>query len=396
MKDYNDLIIKFKSDGKFSVCFEDLEGKRKYLTDLDGIAESLISMIKESNDLRVTDKLISFTFKNINVSMIGYQFNTSNNFFDVINYAKTNYLLIKKERLKNRKITRKKILVSSLLLASLAATLLIGANIVEAKSDTGITNGEGQFVVEVVNEEDSSQNDIYAIEYEENIKNSRSSDNTICTSFNANYIDSISLEKYNYTVSTYGGLIRKIAPEYGVDPRIMIAIATQESGNHYDTSNPAAVGLMQIELSVWDNENITAFNYQKKEYETLHITKDKLMDVEFNIRVACMHYQNCLDNSNGIIEVATQMYNYGVGNIRKVCRSYYGNQELSLDSMLEGNYDDGWKSCRSNFTFGDPLYTDKIGSYLSIDGGSDLVCLTSDNSICRTSVNLSEKIEKTK
>ena len=61
---------------------------------------------------------------------------------------------------------------------------------------------------------------------------------------------------------------------YGLDPNFMIAVATQESGVHnsYDETT-AAIGLMQIEKSVWNNKSITVYNYETKEDETYNYYK---------------------------------------------------------------------------------------------------------------------------
>ena len=64
---------------------------------------------------------------------------------------------------------------------------------------------------------------------------------------------------------------------YGLDPKIIIAIATQESGIHSTRSiNGCATGLMQIENSVWRDQKLTVFNYDTLEYETIVVNVENL------------------------------------------------------------------------------------------------------------------------
>ena len=101
-------------------------------------------------------------------------------------------------------------------------------------------------------------------------------------------------EKARITKAYYQSTIEKYAKMYGLDPRIILAIATQERGIHSDTMDAGgATGLMQIQNEVWIGKNLTAYNYEKNEYETVYVTKQYLSDVFKNIKYGCMIFQKC-------------------------------------------------------------------------------------------------------
>ena len=94
----------------------------------------------------------------------------------------------------------------------------------------------------------------------------------------------------------------------------------------------------------------------------MHITEEKLNSLEFNIKVACMHFQQCLKNSKNNLEVAIQMYNYGYGNINKIL-SEYSNGNITLKNVgdLRGN---DWLKYRNVVDKGDSLYLEHVLSYI--------------------------------
>ena len=208
-------------------------------------------------------------------------------------------------------------------------------------------------------------------------------------SFDLEYSDRTDTDKFIIAKEKYYSLVSRISKEYGIDPQIMLAIATQESGVHNTNTNGPAMGLMQIERSVWTGEDITAFNHKTKSKETLHITEEKLKDLEFNIRVACMIFQNCLNNSNYNLEVAIQMYNYGPGNVLKTFKMYYDRDDLTLDEALS-NYSDGWLDYRQYIKVGDKDYLEHIMSY--VVQPDDIYCYDNNDNLRSFEFN---KITKT-
>ena len=150
-------------------------------------------------------------------------------------------------------------------------------------------------------------------------------------------------------------------------------------GIHEIDENAPAIGLMQIEKNIWNNETITAFNYEKLDFETIKVTEEKLKDLEFNIRTGCMIFQQCLKNSNYNLCVAIQMYNYGYGNTKKVLKQCYG-ENFDLSNIM----DNEWLEYRMNINEGDSLYLEHILSY--IENLNEIEC-KKDNEIIKYFVN---------
>ena len=153
-----------------------------------------------------------------------------------------------------------------------------------------------------------------------------------------NYESRTETEKFQITKSYYKDNITKISNEYGIDPQIMLAIATQECGIHDPNLRGPAIGLMQIERSVWVGEKVSAYNYEKGVEETLNITEEKLKDLDFNIRVACMIFRDCYKNSNYNLPVAIQMYNFGYGNMKKTFNMAYDKGFKEMCNNCDGNW----------------------------------------------------------
>lgn len=200
----------------------------------------------------------------------------------------------------------------------------------------------------------------------------------------ASFISRTDTEKYINTKDNYQEIISNISYEYGIDPKIMLAIATQESGNHIIDNNIPGIGLMQIERSVWNNQTITAYNYSTKQLENIKITEEKLNNLEFNIKIACMHFQNCLINSNYNLDVAIQMYNFGYGNIEKVLQYYHNNSNISLHEALN-NFDNEWLNYRNYINEGDNMYLEHILSY--IENPEEVFCMNNNEIIQYKVVN---------
>ena len=174
-------------------------------------------------------------------------------------------------------------------------------------------------------------------------------------------------EKARITRAYYGETIESYAKRYGVDPKIMLAIATQERGIHSDEMDRGgATGLMQIQNAVWLGENVTAYNYDTQKYETLHIDKSKLSDVFYNIKIGCMYFQNCMNYMDGNVLAAIQCYNYGLGNMEKVFKQYSFESGKSIKEILADISDCGWMDCRFEAVgnVGDKDYVENVISWM--------------------------------
>ena len=177
-------------------------------------------------------------------------------------------------------------------------------------------------------------------------------------------------EKYQSAKENYFNLIEKYATEYGLDPMLMLAIATQERGVHSETVDPdGGLGLFQIQIEGgwnWDNETISAYNFRTNEEETITITKDKVRNLEFNIKCGCILFQNALREQNYNIPRAIQCYNYGSAYMDQVvsecCRDTgYSRNDISDPTNLI------WTNYRSVIKNGDNRYLENVLRYLPND-----------------------------
>ena len=141
----------------------------------------------------------------------------------------------------------------------------------------------------------------------------------------------------DFLASPDGQYIYKYAEEYGVDPNIMAAIAMQETTlNHYacipggDMYSGYGVGLMQLESP--SGEEIKAFNYNTNEWDTEYVTMDNACDIEKNIKIGCMMFQNKLKENGGNIFLAIQSHNYGQGMIDMMMDNLYGEKAREVKS----------------------------------------------------------------
>ena len=139
----------------------------------------------------------------------------------------------------------------------------------------------------------------------------------------------------DFLASPEGQLIYKYSEQYGVDPNIMAAIAMQESTLNHNACIPGGewysgygVGLTQIESP--DGAAVTAYNYNTNEWETEYVTMDAACDLEKNIKIGCMIFQNKLKENYGNVFLAIQSYNYGQGMIDMMMAKLYGDNAKSV------------------------------------------------------------------
>ena len=202
------------------------------------------------------------------------------------------------------------------------------------------------------------------------------SDNTNNDFFFIDYEDRTSTDKAVETRENYSSVIEKYARMYGLDPKLILAIATQETGNHYKylDSGPA-IGLMQIEKSVWKNGGkITAYNFETSSWETITLTADdydnfmyNLRDLDYNVKIACMLFQYNLRYFDYNILAGIQAYNMGMGSLDRVIDNYCMDKNLIREQVLDNQYDDGWLLYRNYISSGDSLYIEHVLSYCEED-----------------------------
>lgn len=182
--------------------------------------------------------------------------------------------------------------------------------------------------------------------------------------------DTSDTSKAKKTRAYYGSLIEKYSKMYGLNPEIVIAIATQERGIHSDKKDSGgATGLMQLQNSVWVGETITAYNYETNKREKLVINEYMLSDIFYNVKIGCMYFQNCMDYMDGNILAAIQCYNMGYGSMKTILRQYSKDTGKSVDEILNDVKDCGWLEYRSmriggKQIAGDPNYLENVLRWL--------------------------------
>ena len=180
-----------------------------------------------------------------------------------------------------------------------------------------------------------------------------------------NYEDNSDERKAFVTRSNYGETITKYAKRYGVDPIIMIGIATQERGVHSEKKDPGgATGLMQIQNNVWKGKELTAFNYETNKYETMIVDESRLSDVYYNIEVGCKIQQNNIKEMRGNRLAALQCYNMGADNMYKILKEYSRLTGRTIKEILEDTSDYGWLDCRNIIKVGDQKYVEHVLSWI--------------------------------
>ena len=170
-------------------------------------------------------------------------------------------------------------------------------------------------------------------------------------------------EKYLYCKNNYGDLITKYANMYGLDPKVAIAVFTHERGYHSDVMDPGgAIGLCQVQLDVWNDKDIKAFNFETNSWETYHIKEENIKNLEQNIKAGVMILQESLRQVSYIILQGVQNYNYGLGNLNVAFRQ----SGLNANELNEQNNKE-WMQYRDLIKGGDPLYIEHVFQYIPSD-----------------------------
>lgn len=299
----------------------------------------------------------------------------------VIKFALNDYYNKKKQKqTKLKKVKRKNKYSGKKIVAGVLTFFIIGGITSGVKSlqdsDVKLTNNDSyvSIIDDAFNFEDKYDNPEVELLYNKEEIN-----------IMIDYNDRSDTEKARLTSAYYKETIKKYAEIYGVDPNIMLAIATQERGIHSETKDSGgATGLMQIQNSVWRGQSLTAYNYQTKESETIIVNESKLSDVFYNIKVGCMIFQNTLNYMNGNLLAAIQCYNMGYGNMMKILNSYSNNINKPVDQILLDITDKGWLDHRNIIKVGDQQYLEHVLSWI----GNDLdIDITNDGKVVNLNIN---------
>ena len=190
------------------------------------------------------------------------------------------------------------------------------------------------------------------------------------TSITLNYSDWSNEKKANTVKAYYGDMISKYAKMYGIDPKLAIAVATQETktGIHKSTMDDGgATGLMQIQNDVWVGNYVTAYNFETKKVESLKVTNNNIGQVESNIKMGCMILQNAMEYMDHNILAGIQCYNMGCGNVNAILDAYSKYSGKSRNAILKDVADTGWMDFREIIKVGEPNYVEKVFSWMGED-----------------------------
>lgn len=165
---------------------------------------------------------------------------------------------------------------------------------------------------------------------------------TIYQNFNIDFSDRTSAEKAVSAKNNYYSLVSKYAKTYGIDKDLMMAIGTQEKGVHSTEIDPGGgVGLMQMQYQVWVNQDVKAYNFDTNSWESFHVTDNNIRELDTNIKIACMYFQNCLVNMDYNVPAALCAYNWGMTSTKNKLNEFSKDKGLSLNEVLEAN-DTSW------------------------------------------------------
>lgn len=192
-------------------------------------------------------------------------------------------------------------------------------------------------------------------------------DEDVSSVFRISASDETDLEKYYVAKAYYGDAINEYATKYGIDPNLVLAIATHERGIHSETVDVGGgIGLFQIQISGgwnWSGQTITAYNFESGNYESVTISLNSVSDVFENIRVGCMMIQNVLMKYDYNLAWAITAYNYGDNYLQKVINECCLNTGIPLDELKQiDNLE--WLDYRGIISGGDENYLENVCKYI--------------------------------
>ncbi len=178
-------------------------------------------------------------------------------------------------------------------------------------------------------------------------------------------------EKALYVQKTYGDLINTYSNKWGVDPGLVTAILTQESGG-------METNLMQIEYNAWKDQVITSKNFNDNSnvkivltespelYDStvLTISKDDLNNPKTNISVGTILLTYNLKNFNYNIPIALTSYNCGIGTMNKIIETTSLNTGISKEDLINDSTNLEFLNYRYIMTDGDQNYFENVMRYI--------------------------------
>lgn len=354
----NDVIRCRIYDG---VMFDYIKLEQKSLYN---ILNALAFRHKEINSMDNTYSYV--TFENIKGSELKYlieQEKEREQEEQIYKEEKENQKFKPTPRKNTHKVVRKNRFKKNTIIVASTATVMLLAGI--GLANIGITrdNPKSEIsyeppvsVEEIITEPQTNDN----YEYENYNENQNVNNEEI---IDLNVEENTQNEKYLYCKNNYGDLITKYANIYGIDPNLAIAVFTHERGYHSDVMDPGgAIGLCQVQLDVWNNQDVKAYNFETNSWDTYNIKEENIKNLEENIKAGVMILQDSLRQVSYMVFQGVQNYNYGLGNLNVAFR----NSGLNSEQLNEQNNKD-WLQYRDLIKGGDPQYIEHVFQYIPSD-----------------------------
>lgn len=356
----NDVIRCRIYDG---VMFDYIKLEQKSLYN---ILNALAFRHKEINSM--DDSYSYVTFENIKGSELKYlieQEKEREQEEQIYKEEKENQKFKPTPRKNTHKVVRKNRFKKNTIIVASTATVMLLAGI--GLTNIGITRDNPKSEIsyeppvsieEIITEPQTNDNYEYE-NYNENQNQNVNNEEII----DLNVEENTQSEKYLYCKNNYGDLITKYANIYGIDPNLAIAVFTHERGYHSDVMDPGgAIGLCQVQLDVWNNQDVKAYNFETNSWDTYNIKEENIKNLEENIKAGVMILQDSLRQVSYIVFQGVQNYNYGIGNLNDVFR----NSGLNSEQLNEQNNKD-WLQYRDLIKNGDPQYIEHVFQYIPSD-----------------------------
>ncbi len=328
-----------------------------------------IDVIEDENNIDIV-----FKYDNFDIEMNNYPSILLNDKYKniVLPVCEKAFICLSKKRMTsnvNKKVVRHNKYVGKKIIASALITAILAGYIHNLSKEDKLNNTEVLDISNALNKTvvenivDISSN---THEQLNNVVNNYSDSST--NSVFLDYKDRSRSNKIMNTDLSYGDIIAKYSKMYGLDANLMLAIATQERGEHSEVMDAGgATGLMQIQNSVWSNSKLKAYNFKEHNWEEIVVDEAMLSDLEYNVKIGCMIFQSYLKQMDYNICAAAQSYNMGCGTVERLIRQYAGESNQSIDQILSSQTNIGWIDLRNLIPYGDPEYLEHVLSYCGND-----------------------------
>ena len=226
------------------------------------------------------------------------------------------------------------------LTSAMIISLLTGA--ILNKSNNKVSNDKG-FNIEKITDDDLAK---IQVNKSNKINNDKDNLKSNAQVVNVSYVDNTNSDKLINAENNYSEIINKYAQKYGLDANLILAMCTQERGQHSSAVDTGGgLGLMQIQVSQHpDGSTIktTTFDNNNKPHNSeFTFYEDDYKYLDGNVKAGCALLRSYLNEFDGNIIAALYAYNAGNTNVRNAIREYANNNNESYKNVLSeiNNYD---------------------------------------------------------